>query len=254
MLYIIFLYCTICYTFKTGYLRIDYSKNQFIKRSLIIHNYISILLSVYIFTGIFIEITRNHYSLVGNKLNHDHVNLVHYMQVFHLSKYYELMDSMFMILRNKTSQLSGLHIYHHASTIVYTWLIIHLYPGGDMYMGALLNSWIHIWMYLYYCLSTKLDTKNRIKYLWWNKILTLNQITQFCINMIHSVFAMIYGERTILFLSAVGFLHQLSFFVLFWKFYYQKYVCKTRLVMKLCNKTKEIYSELQRYELKNNND
>jgi elongation of very long chain fatty acids protein 4 len=53
------------------------------------------------------------------------------------------------------------------------WIGIKLHPGGDIYFGALINSWIHVMMYSYYTLSLlKIQCP-------WKKYLTIAQLTQF---------------------------------------------------------------------------
>jgi elongation of very long chain fatty acids protein 4 len=49
-----------------------------------------------------------------------------------------------------------------------------IWPGGDAYFGALLNSMIHVMMYSYYTLSLLKITCP------WKKYLTQSQLLQFC--------------------------------------------------------------------------
>jgi len=35
----------------------------------------------------------------------------------------------FFILRKKTNQVSGLHVYHHASTFILAWAAVKFFPG-----------------------------------------------------------------------------------------------------------------------------
>lgn len=80
-------------------------------------------------------------------------------------------------------QVSFLHIYHHATIAWAWWAGITLWPGGDAYFGALLNSWIHVMMYSYYALSL---LKIRCP---WKKYLTQAQLVQFMSVLIYSVFS-----------------------------------------------------------------
>jgi len=50
-------------------------------------------------------------------------------------------------------QVSFLHLYHHYSIAWCWWIAIILFPGGDSYFGALLNSWIHVLLYSYYAFA-----------------------------------------------------------------------------------------------------
>ena len=60
---------------------------------------------------------------------------------------------------------------------------MNLFPGGDVYFGALLNSVIHVLMYSYYALALlKISCP-------WKKYLTQAQLLQFTSVIIYSVFS-----------------------------------------------------------------
>ena len=248
MLTLILLYCTSCYMFKKGYFKV--SKKDYIKNALMVHNIISILLNAYIFIGMCAAVLQNNYTLVGNIMNYTHVNIIHYIWFFHLSQYYQLVDSIFIMMRNKIKQLNSLHVYTRMSMLVYTWLIMVVHPGGDMYMEVLLNSWAHMWMYVYLYFTVTFGLKFRMKYFWWNKLLILNQLAYFGANLIYVVISSFYGTH--LWLSVFGFLHQLSIIALFWKHNYKRHVCRTSLIIKMCKTSQQLFDELNKYELKNN--
>ena len=53
---------------------------------------------------------------------------------------YEFMDTAIMVLRKKNSQISFLHVYHHASTFAPCWwAAVNFAPGG----GTLAPSYPH---------------------------------------------------------------------------------------------------------------
>lgn len=234
--------------FKKGYFKV--SKKRYMEKALMVHNIISILLNAYIFIGMCAAVLQNNYTLVGNTMHYNHVNIIHYIWVFHLSIYYQLIDSIFIMMRHKTRQLNGLHVYTRMSMLVYSWLIMVMHPGGDMYMVVLLNSWGHMWMYVYLYFTVKFGLTFKMKYFWWNKLLILNQVTCFAFNVLYILLSAFYGTH--LRLSVFGFLHQLLSISLFWKYHYKRYVCRTRLVLKLCEKSQQLLEEIQKYELKNN--
>jgi elongation of very long chain fatty acids protein 4 len=150
------------------------------KRIYFIHNLFLTFLSSYMFFGILYEITDKKYKLIGNNYDINHVELEHYIWIFYLSKYYEFIDTFLLILNN--SKILFLHVYHHSTVVLYVWMVVKYEPGGDYYIGPMLNSWVHIWMYLYYLLASMMNMEQRRKYLWWNKYLTQMQILQFIIN------------------------------------------------------------------------
>lgn len=205
----------------------NYIRNDlFNKKMLLTHNLISIGSSAYIFFGILYEVCTRGYTLVGNELDVSHTALTHYIWAFHMTKYYEYMDTIVMILRGSFRQITFLHVYHHASVVVYTWMVLYSHPGGDYYLGPLINSWVHMWMYMYYLLSGIITDKQvRKRYLWWSVYLTRMQIAQFFVNLGHSIYAIMYSPcRTSLY--TYGLMHQISFIWLFGNFYYRKYKTK----------------------------
>lgn len=114
----------------------------------------------------------------------DFVIWVHYCD-----KYLEFFDTYFMVLRGRMDQVSFLHVYHHFS-ITWAWYAaINLFPGGDSYFGALLNSLIHVLMYSYYALALlKIPCP-------WKRFLTQAQLLQFATVVVYSVVSVCSWER-----------------------------------------------------------
>jgi len=110
--------------------------------------------------------------------------------VHYLSKYLDWFDTLWIILNKKRSQLSFLHVYHHA-TIVPVWgLLLYCNVGaGTTRYGAWVNSLTHVIMYTHY-LWTSLGLKNPFK-----RYITMWQITQFYSCLVHA-FAVLFLETT----------------------------------------------------------
>lgn len=45
-------------------------------------------------------------------------------------KIFDLLDTIFFILRKKENQITFLHVYHHAGMIIVTWVGTRYLPGG----------------------------------------------------------------------------------------------------------------------------
>jgi elongation of very long chain fatty acids protein 4 len=60
---------------------------------------------------------------------------------------------------------------------------LRVYPGGDSYFGAMVNSWIHVMMYSYYTFSL---LKIRCP---WKKYLTMAQLVQFTTVLAYSMWS-----------------------------------------------------------------
>ena len=88
-------------------------------------------------------------------------------------QYVELLDSLFMVLRKKSDQLSFLHCYHHC-LLIWAWLYCMLLSGCvDTFFGAGCNAAIHVLMYSYYLLSALGIPCG------WKRYLTVAQMAQF---------------------------------------------------------------------------
>ncbi|QQP57025.1 Elongation of very long chain fatty acids protein, partial [Caligus rogercresseyi] len=104
------------------------------------------------------------------------------------------------------SQITTLHVFHHAIMPLYTWLIETF--------GALLNSFIHVLMYSYYFLSALGDWIQ--PFLWWKRYLTQAQM---CLVIVTGAASCGYPWE----LSAVTAVLMIVFFYLFYDFYTSSY-------------------------------
>ena len=102
---------------------------------------------------------------------------------FFLSKFVDLLETVFFILRKKQSQVSFLHVFHHSVVPIDVWVGFKYSPSESACFFPLINSLVHTVMYFYYGLST-LGPQVR-KYLWWKKYLTQLQIFQLILVAIH---------------------------------------------------------------------
>lgn len=68
-----------------------------------------------------------------------------------MSKYYELLDTIFQLLKGRDPPHFLLHSFHHVSVLfmAYFWLE---YTQTLQFPGLLFNSFVHIVMYFYYFL------------------------------------------------------------------------------------------------------
>lgn len=124
-------------------------------------------------------------------------------------------------LTHFSRQVSFLHLYHHTSIAWAWWAAMKLYPGGDCYFGALVNSWIHVMMYSYYTLSL---LKIRCP---WKKYLTQAQLLQFVSVIGYSIVSLVRmpegGKWTHYLGYSIQVFEMVSLFVLFMQFYRKTY-------------------------------
>jgi len=200
------------------------------KSATLIHNIFLCLLSAAMCIGTLVELgirwnnegffcivcDRNKTAMQGR--------LAVWMYIFYLSKYYELLDTVIMVLKKRP--LNFLHVYHHCVVMPLFWV----YMQTDMIVHWILvvaNSLVHVFMYYYYAASTLGYT------VWWKKYITMMQIVQFVIDLTATwPFPVFYyssqgcsgSMRAWIFGQLVGF----SFFKLFSDFYRRSYKAKAQ--------------------------
>jgi hypothetical protein len=142
--------------------------------------------------------------------------------VFLWSKIYEFFDTVFIVLNKKDDQFSFLHVYHHVITFYLVWICLdHYAPFG--WVLEITNSFIHIWMYLYYGLTVMGFRPT------WKSTLTVMQIIQFILDIvglsIWPYYTFVQGkpcDGSVHSYSVVVFV-LISFLSLFIQFYLQRY-------------------------------
>jgi fatty acid elongase 3 len=92
------------------------------------------------------------------------------MYIYYLSKYYELLDTLLIVLRR--APLRFIHTYHHSVTMLVAFAGSYFCGTGVWYPVGL-NCFVHVIMYYYYILVSFGKTP------WWKIYVTDIQNTQF---------------------------------------------------------------------------
>lgn len=145
--------------------------------------------------------------------------------LYFINKIIDLLDTIFFVLRKSNKQITFLHVYHHVMMVYTIYWVVRFYGcGGQFSVLALLNTFVHTVMYLYYLLSALNEELKGS--LWWKKYITLIQITQFMILLIHSTWMLI-CRRDCEFPHALQYLLLFQAFlmmIMFSKFYITNYL------------------------------
>lgn len=96
--------------------------------------------------------------------------------MYTMSKFVDLMDTIFFVMRKNFHQISTLHVFHHTMIPFNAWLGFKLIPSSSVVFFPFVNSFVHAIMYLYYGLSA-LGPQMR-PYLWWKRYVTILQTSQ----------------------------------------------------------------------------
>ena len=124
-------------------------------------------------------------------------------------------------MRKKYNQISVLHVVHHGVVPFSVWFGVRFVPGGHATFFGMLNSFVHIWMYLYYGIAAMGPQYQ--KFTWWKKYLTTLQMVQFVAFSYHT-FQLLFIDCNFpkAFVWLIG-MHGVVFFVLFFNFYRKSY-------------------------------
>ncbi len=94
--------------------------------------------------------------------------LIQIAYYYFLTKFVDLLDTIFFVLRKKNNQITGLHVYHHTIVPLLGWSFMKLAPTVPSFqIFGILNSLVHVIMYSYYGLSSFGPSIQ--PYLWWKR-------------------------------------------------------------------------------------
>ncbi|XP_077487889.1 very long chain fatty acid elongase AAEL008004-like isoform X2 [Amblyomma americanum] len=111
--------------------------------------------------------------------------MIYYGWWYVMLKVGELLDTVFFVLRKKADHISFLHVLHHTLALITVWMDVNLGIMGQVALFPLLNCSVHVVMYTYYALSALPPSMRPT--LWWKRYVTVFQIAQFFVLMVHSL-------------------------------------------------------------------
>ncbi|XP_054747802.1 elongation of very long chain fatty acids protein AAEL008004 isoform X2 [Anastrepha obliqua] len=196
-----------------------------LQNTLILYNAAQVIFSAWLFYECLMGGWWGHYSFRCQPVDYSDdpttKRMVHACWWYYFSKFTEFMDTIFFVLRKKTSQVTTLHVIHHGCMPMSVWFGVKFTPGGHSTFFGLLNTFVHIVMYTYYMFSAMGPQYQ--KYLWWKKYLTTLQMVQFVLIMVHA-FQLLFIDCNYpkAFVWWIG-MHAVMFFFLFNEFYKNAY-------------------------------
>ncbi|XP_005189663.3 elongation of very long chain fatty acids protein AAEL008004 [Musca domestica] len=156
------------------------------------------------------------------------MNCLYVTYGYYLTKYLDLFDTIFIVLRKKTQQVTFLHVYHHAGMVLGVHLYITFFPGSHSTMLGVINLLVHTVMYGYYFIASVRPSTSS---LWWKRYITQMQLAQFAYLAFHFLQVVVNNSCNHPFLIAiVGFMQNIFMFSLFFEFYYRTYMRKDKKV------------------------
>jgi len=145
---------------------------------------------------------------------------------FMISKYLELFDTIFTLMKHPDKKIDFLHWWHHITVLAFTqFCVSEQYDVGLYFM--LMNALVHTIMYYYYFLASIGHKPS------WAMVLTILQILQMIFGILLNLYFTIYccldpsescsKTRPNLLLWACAFMYG-SYLYLFCEFFYKKYI------------------------------
>ncbi|XP_046467904.1 very long chain fatty acid elongase 7-like [Neodiprion pinetum] len=201
-----------------------------LRKILIVYNFIQILISIYIFkeglmAGWLYDFS---YTCQPNDYSESEsaMRIARACHSYFLVKLFELLDTLFFVLRKKQRQITFLHLYHHTVMLLSTWVGTRYFSGTlHLTFLGLANSFVHIIMYGYYML-TAFGPEMQKSLMAWKKYLTIMQIVQFGAVGIHAAQIFFIECDVSKLLATLVCLNSIIFIYLFSSFYIQNY-CKS---------------------------
>lgn len=198
---------------------------------LIMYNLVLVALSFYLFVELVISVYESDYTIQCSAYNEHtldnpkNIRVARVMWVYFMSKPIELLDTYLMVVRKKNNQVTFLHVFHHSSMMYICWVTLMFVPGGDNYVGAVLNSFVHVVMYAYYGLSVIPALR---PYLWWKRYITRMQLVQFVCVFTTSAVSIIFGCDFPDWNNVFNCSYMVFLTILFSNFYFHTYISKSR--------------------------
>ncbi|XP_031765778.1 elongation of very long chain fatty acids protein [Galleria mellonella] len=143
-------------------------------------------------------------------------------------KIFEMMETMFYILRKKYRQASFLHIYHHISTFTFVWMAVKYVGGGITSFSPMLNSAVHVIMYSYYLLSAVGSPSTKAFLAKYKKWLTMFQMIQFTVILVFSLQIFLPSCPAPLGVGVFYIVNVVFVYYMFYNFYMNNYTTKTK--------------------------
>ncbi|KAF4532065.1 hypothetical protein B566_EDAN018111 [Ephemera danica] len=144
--------------------------------------------------------------------------------MYFLLKIFDLVDTILYVVRGKPNQITFLHMFHHITVLIISWLVANYAPDGHATFSLLLNTIVHVVMYTYYLLASFGPAIQ--PYLWWKRYLTRFQMLQFVLQLIHNTTGIMVNCEYPLFILKLAVPMIATLFVLFLNFYIRSYTTK----------------------------
>ncbi|KAI1299201.1 Elongation of very long chain fatty acids protein 1 [Halotydeus destructor] len=140
-------------------------------------------------------------------------------------KIFDLLDTVFFVLRKKGNQVTPLHVSHHVIMPFTVFVGLKFIPNSSTLFTVIVNSFVHTVMYAYYYLASLGPQMQR--HLWIKKYITVVQLIQFALVFSHAAHLLFNSSCSYpRWISTLEMMESLYFMYTFGKFYLRTYIQK----------------------------
>ncbi|XP_018396097.1 PREDICTED: elongation of very long chain fatty acids protein AAEL008004-like [Cyphomyrmex costatus] len=96
------------------------------------------------------------FSILCSPPNSDSINAIKMFNLIWMLifvKLFDYVETVVFVLRKKQNQVSGLHVYHHISNVIFIWYYLTYILDERATFISLLNCFVHVIMYIYYFIA-----------------------------------------------------------------------------------------------------
>ncbi|KAK9876736.1 hypothetical protein WA026_014974 [Henosepilachna vigintioctopunctata] len=201
-----------------------------LKKTIMFFDFFQVVFNLHIFYSIIICFLRRKPGLClevdysNSEIGLEEMRLSHF---YFLLKLLDILDTIFFVLKKSFRQMTFLHIYHHAMMILLTWFSVKYVPGGQTGVFALLNTFVHFFMYLYYFLTAYNPATKHWMFL--KRSVTIVQLFQFIVCFLVYGYTLIGDCNFNKTLCVLYFTQSVFFIYLFSKFFYKNYMVPEKM-------------------------
>jgi len=185
------------------------------------YNYINIAVNGFLFMSAIINsrFTYDVWFCPGPNPNIPHEMILFAGQVYIGLKLFDLLDTVFFVLRKKWSQVTPLHVSHHVIMPFTAYIGLKLGYAPETGLVLILNTFVHVIMYYYYHLASLGQP------VWWKKHITHIQLIQFYISFVHAAHTFFIPNCSYnRFVAGLQATESIYFIISFTRFYVKAYV------------------------------
>jgi hypothetical protein len=198
-----------------------------LKKLMIVYNLTLVLINAYFFVK---SIFDSNFGLVlfetqyptADDFSAETLAKINVCYMYWISKFFDLFDTVFLVLLKKYSNITFLHVYHHVLVTLLGWAAsIGRVTVPAIYLSMFINSLVHVLMYSYYTISV--FGKSFKKYLWFKIYITQLQIGQFAIYAIYGIVLVNFQRGYPMTLLWIVYSNVFLFLLMFCNFYRNAY-------------------------------